>query len=127
MSGNHPEYYEMKVDTKTFRSGGKSGLLKAIANVTEKEFATMMQSFQAKKYKRKRIKLSGYLKTENATKCIVWMQIDNQDGDIIQFDNMNQRSIKGSTEWNQYSIVLDVPKESSFIHFGVLLRGRGKV
>ncbi|WP_144510545.1 hypothetical protein [Bacillus sp. FJAT-22090] len=117
----------MKVDTKTFRSGGKSGLLKAIANVTEKEFATMMQSFQAKKYKRKRIKLSGYLKTENATKCIVWMQIDNQDGDIIQFDNMNQRSIKGSTEWNQYSIVLDVPKESSFIHFGVLLRGRGKV
>ncbi|WP_345783702.1 hypothetical protein [Ureibacillus aquaedulcis] len=40
---------------------------------------------------------------------------------------MDNRSISGSTEWNQYTIVLDVPEESTSIYFGVLLIGKGKV
>lgn len=36
-------------------------------------------------------------------------------------------SNQGATNWNQYSIVLDVLKESKTISFGLLLEGKGKV
>ena len=88
---------------------------------------TMMQGFQADDYKGKRIKMSCFLKTEQVTKCGAWLRIDNFSGDTIQFDNMDNRSIQGTTDWNHYSIILDVPEESVSIHFGVLLIGEGKV
>ncbi|USK35849.1 hypothetical protein LIT25_11415 [Bacillus sp. F19] len=40
---------------------------------------------------------------------------------------MDNRSIQGTTDWNHYSIVLDVPEESASIYFGVLLISKGKV
>lgn len=56
-----------------------------------------------------------------------WCRIDTKNGDVIQFDNMDDRSIHGTTDWNYYSIVLDVLEESASIHFGVLLVGSGQV
>ncbi|MEK4628573.1 hypothetical protein MKZ17_10235 [Solibacillus sp. FSL R7-0682] len=40
---------------------------------------------------------------------------------------MENRSIHGTTDWNYYSIVLDVPEESTSIHFGILLVGSGEI
>ena len=51
----------------------------------------------------------------------VWMRVDNQVGDVLQFDNMSNRAIVGTLDWNYYSIVLDIPKESASISFGILL------
>ena len=48
-------------------------------------------------------------------------------GDLLEFDNMDNRTIHGTTEWNYYSIVLDVMEESAAIHFGVLLVGSEEV
>lgn len=55
------------------------------------------------------------------------MRVDNRAEDVLQFDNMNDRRIVGSTHWNHYAIVLDVPEESATISIGVLLMGAGKV
>lgn len=33
----------------------------------------------------------------------------------------------GTTNWNRYSIVLDVPDNSAIISFGILLTGKGEV
>jgi len=127
LSGSNPELYEVMSDTKVFHSGEKSGLLYAVKEANEQQFGTMMQAFQAKEYKGKRVKLSCFLKTEAVTKAGAWMRIDNTSGDTIQFDNMDSRSIYGTTEWNYYSICLDVPEESDSVHFGVLLIGKGKI
>lgn len=67
------------------------------------------------------------MKTEKLMKWCAWMRGDSAVGDGLQFDNMEGHSIIGTTEWNQYSNVLDVPTESDFIFFGVLLIGEGKV
>ena len=41
---------------------------------------------------------------------------------------MGDRQIKGTNDWKQYEVVLDVPKEGSAqIFFGVLLAGKGQV
>lgn len=127
LSGSYTELYDLTVDDKVFHTGTKSGLLFAKGEANEQQFGTMMQGFQAENYKNKRIKMSCFLKTEKVTKCGAWLRIDNVSGDTLQFDNMDSRSIHGTTDWNHYSIVLDVPEESTSIHFGVLLVGKGKV
>lgn len=88
----------------------------------------MMQQFKAEKYLGKRIKLSGFIKSKGVDGfCGFWMRVDDALGDVLQFDNMSDRPIVGDTEWNHYYIVLDVPKNSAVISFGVLLLGKGQV
>jgi tetratricopeptide (TPR) repeat protein len=58
------------------------------------------------------------------------MRVDGLDKDSksLAFDNMAypvDRSVAGTTNWNQYEIVLDVPEEASVICFGFLLSGTG--
>lgn len=127
LSGSAPEYYQMTLDQQTFHTGHQSALLKNISDVNSQQFATIMQQFQAEKYRGKRLKLTCYIKTEDVEKCGAWMRVDDNNGDVLQFDNMDNRPITGTNEWNHYTIVLDVPEESMSIHFGVLLIGKGKV
>lgn len=127
LSGSAPEYYQMTLDQQTFHTGHQSALLKNISDVNSQQFATIMQQFQAEKYRGKRLKLTCYIKTEDVEKCGAWMRVDDNNGDVLQFDNMDNCPITGTNEWNHYTIVLDVPEESMSIHFGVLLIGKGKV
>lgn len=127
LSGSNPEMYRLTTDSTVCHTGTHSGLLYAKGDVNEQQFATMMQGFRAHEYKGERLKLSCFLKTEDASKCGAWLRIDNGNGDTVQFDNMDNRSIQGTTDWNHYSLVLDVPEDSASIHFGVLLIGKGKV
>jgi len=39
---------------------------------------------------------------------------------------MENRPIKGSTDWQKYEVVLDVPEGSMEIAFGILLAGKGQ-
>lgn len=128
MSGSHPFNYQMGIDREVFHKGKASGFLKSVTVEEQGEFATMMQQFKADKYLGKRLKLSGFIKTEAVEGfCGFWMRVDDHLHDVLQFDNMSDRPIKGDNGWNHYSIVLDVPENSAVIAFGILLSGRGKV
>ncbi|MEA3321151.1 MAG: AraC family transcriptional regulator [Bacillota bacterium] len=128
LSGSHPFHYKMGVDRETFHKGWASGYLKAVTAHKAEEFATMMQQFKAQNYLGKRLKLSGFIKSSEVDAyCGFWMRVDDNLRDILQFDNMSDRPITGNTDWNHYSIVLDIPDTSSTISFGVLLVGSGQV
>jgi len=128
LTGSHPQNYEMGLDPAEVHQGKASGYLKAVTPMEPNEFATMMQQFKADKYVGKRMKLTGFVKTDRVEAfCGLWMRVDNQVQDVLQFDNMHDRPISGTQPWNQYSIVLDVPAESAVISFGVILNGKGKV
>ncbi|WP_100402392.1 helix-turn-helix transcriptional regulator [Bacillus sp. FJAT-42315] len=128
LSGSHPHNYQMGRDQKVIHQGRYSGYLKSVTVQEEGEFATMMQQFKAEKFIGKRIKLSAFIKTEKVQPfCGMWMRVDNTAGDVLQFDNMYDRPIQNDTNWNLYSIVLDIPDNSSIISFGVLLSGTGHV
>jgi len=128
ISGSHPHDYEMGIDRKTVHQGTTSGYLKSLTPMDNVAFATMMQQFKADKYKGKRMRFSGFVKTESVKEyCGLWMRVDSQTEDVLQFDNMNDRRIIGDTNWNHYAIVLDVPEESATISIGVILMGTGKV
>jgi len=126
LTGTNPSLYTMKVDHEVFHTGSKSGYLGSNGIVEEGQFGTMMQTFSAEKWIGKRMKMSCFIKTKNVIKCGAWCRIDSRNGDLLQFDNMDNRPIHGTTAWNYYSIVLDVLEDSTSIHFGLLLTGSGE-
>src|SRR5258708_6290404 len=87
----------------------------------EKLTRRMMQAVSGEEYRGKRVKLSGWMKTEDANEGggHLWLRVDGQQvGASLQFDNMNNRAPKGTTDWQQYSVVLDVPAEASALAYG---------
>jgi hypothetical protein len=72
--------------------------------------------------------MTAVVKAKNvASWAGLWMRVDGLGDDVLAFDNMQDRRIGGSRDWETYSIVLDVPKGSRAIAFGILLHGDGQV
>ncbi len=92
-----------------------------------------MQNSLPDKYIGKRIRMSGLLKKKDVSKWSgLWLRIDQKGStEPLGFDNMHDgkkdRSIKGTTEWTRYEIVLDVPLNASQLAYGALLVGTGQV
>ncbi|WP_440896657.1 helix-turn-helix transcriptional regulator [Amphibacillus sp. Q70] len=92
------------------------------------DFSNFMQTFKAKSFIGKRMKFSAFIKSEDVAGWSgLWMRIDDFSYNMLGFDNMSDRPIKGTTGWNQYACVLDVPKESENINIGLILAGSGSV
>ncbi len=127
-AGSKPKSYDMGIDKKAGYSGKNAATIKSNEKVIE-GFGTLMQQCKPGKYADKRIKMSGYVKTESVEKsCGLWLRVD-QVGSTkpLSFDNMSDRPIKGTTAWTRYEIVLDVPQNASLIAFGALLEGTGQL
>ncbi len=119
------ERYSMMVDTAVKRSGNASALL-AFACGPAEGFGSLAQAIAADDYLGKRVRLSGWLKTDTAEAAGLWMRLDGEKR-LLGFDNMMPRAVKGTTDWKQYEVVLDVPPETVNILFGTLLSGTGRV
>ncbi|NNJ53563.1 MAG: hypothetical protein HKP17_10370 [Ignavibacteriaceae bacterium] len=126
-AGSNYNEYEMGIDRTISQSGQACAYIKSKKSNTD-GFGTLMQSISAENYFGKRLQLSGYIKSENVEGWSgMWMRIDAESNESLGFDNMQDRAIQGTTDWNKYEIVLDVPLNSNTILFGVLLGGDGKV
>lgn len=90
-------------------------------------FATLMQDLLAQNYRRRRIRLSGYLRVyDTPGKATLWMRIDGPGGQVLGFDNlMKKQALSGNSAWKREAIVMDVPPEAGEISFGILLSGSG--
>ena len=76
--------------------------------------------------------MTAYVKSKDVeNQAGLWMRIEGFDGKgnySLSSDLMGDRPIKGTSDWKQYKVVLDVPKEGTAqIYFGVLLAGKGQV
>lgn len=128
LSGSNPDDYVMSIDDEVVYQGKVSARLESRNNKRNNGFATMMQQFNAKKYLNKRMKLSAFIKADKVVESTgLWMRVDDKYENILQFDNMSNRQIKGTNSWNIYSVVLDIPEQSEVISMGILLNGFGKV
>lgn len=126
-AGSHPKDYEMSVD-RTVKHGAKaSAFLKSVVPVTS-GFGTLMQSFKADEFRGKRVRMSGYVRANDVGDWAgLWMRVDGLKSELLALDNMQQRAIKGTSDWQKYDIVLDVADEAQSIAFGLLLTGKGQV
>jgi hypothetical protein len=128
-NGSKPNSYVVGVDRNQSFGGMPSAYVKSIDSSVD-GFGGMMQMSSAEEYLGKRVRLSGWMKTEDANDGggHLWLRVDGQqNGQMLQFDNMSNRAPKGSTDWQQYSVVLDVPQESAALAYGIFVQGTGKV
>jgi hypothetical protein len=126
-AGSNPSEYEMAIDNSNFQNGHSCAFIKS-KSPKENEFGTLMQTISADNFLGKRLQLSGYVKSHNVKGWSgIWMRIDGENNQQLGFDNMMDRTIKGTTDWKKYEIVLDISSNSKTINYGVLLGGDGEV
>jgi len=126
LAGNDPKSYAVDVDRRVGHEGNSSGRLASTKKSSG--FGTMMQSFDAREYADKRLRFSGWVKSNRVTSWAgLWMRVDGFNSKVLSFDNMGDRPIKGTKDWTQYAVVLDVPKDAESISCGILMDGEGTV
>lgn len=116
--------------------GGVDSALEAsgISNLTLKcdetvsGFVGVMQRIEPDPYRNRRLRFSALVKTENVEGWGgLWMRIDDVDKPGAAFDNMQNRPLKGTTDWTTYSVVLDTSSNAQGVFFGTLMSGKGQL
>jgi hypothetical protein len=125
VAGSTPEDFEFGVDP-TGGPGGRRAARLASRVAEPGGFGTLMQRILADDYRDRRVRWAGYVKTEAvAGWCGLWMRVDGTNNQMLNFDNMQSRALKGTADWQRCEIVLEVPADSVAVVFGVLLVGAG--
>jgi hypothetical protein len=125
-NGSKPGSYVVGVDQNQTWGGMPSAYVKSLESSVD-GFGGMMQTTSADNYIGKRVRLSGWVKTEDANEGgQLWLRIDGQQsGQSLQFDNMNNRAVKGTADWQEASVVLDVPEGATAMAYGFFVKGAG--
>ncbi len=127
-AGSKPKSYQMGTDKGAGQNGVNAATIKSIEKNID-GFGTLMQQSMPGVYLGKRVRMTGYVKSENVTSWAgLWLRVD-QAGSTksLSFDNMHDRPIKGTTAWTKCEIVLDVPSNASMLAYGALLNGTGQI
>jgi hypothetical protein len=125
------EHYELVPDKEVFFGGQHSGRLKctSTAEACLEGFCGYGQSIDTDEYRGKRVRLNGWLRTQNVRRgwAGLWLRVDGPDGLELAFDNMQSsgRALRGTRDWKKYEVVLDVPAEAVAVVYGALLSGDG--
>ncbi len=89
-------------------------------------FGTIMQTITADEYLGKRVRFSAAVRGEGIDASAgLWMRVDGSGSTPLAFDNMQSRPLKGSFDWADAEVILDVAPEAQAIAFGALLAGPG--
>jgi C-terminal processing protease CtpA/Prc len=73
------------------------------------------------------LELRGFLKTKDVNGWAgLWVREDASSG-AVAFDNMQDRSVKGTTGWTAYTIRLPIELAGTKLFFGAFLAGEGTV
>ena len=124
-AGSAPQDYDFGTEHVSGGQGQKSAFIKCIA-ADPKGFGTLSQAISATQYRGKRVRLSAMMKAKDAESAQLWLRMDGSDQKVLNFYNMNDKPVKGTTEWKRYEIVLDVPQESLAIFYGYFVQGKGE-
>ncbi len=126
--GTDPDAYSAGMEPGSGVSGSKAGTIQSVrGRITG--YCSLVQSFKPGRYRNKKIRLSGYMKSWDVEKYAgFFLRIDGQPTEgALAFDNMEDRPIKGTTDWTKYEITLYVSDNAQEIVIGAILNGHGKI
>jgi hypothetical protein len=124
LSGNGPDHFNAAVDPEVKHGGRASARLRSVDDPMN-TFGTLMQSIRADDYLGRRVRLSAFIRTNGVSDWAgLWLRVDQRSG-VHTLDNMQNRPIRGTTDWTEHHVVLDVPTNTASLHFGVLQSGPG--
>ncbi|MBA3828270.1 MAG: hypothetical protein H0X33_04990 [Taibaiella sp.] len=128
VAGNRPTDYNMGTDVGAGYHGGNAATIQSNKEQID-GFGTLMQNISPARYMGKRVRLTGYMKSLNIKGWAgFWLRVDKERSyNPLAFDNMSNRKVTGTTQWQKYEIVLDVPVNALNIAYGALLAGNGQI
>jgi len=117
--------YQSSVDRTIAHSGKSSLMVKAIA--PNPQGYAVRQKIRADAFRGKRIRLSGWLKPDDAIEGgALWLRIDMLNGDYI-LDSMMELSGRTQQGWTRREVVAQVPNDAVGISFGLRMIGQGRI
>lgn len=127
MFGADRTSYKTGLDTTISQHGHNSATIESIVE-NPADFCTLMQVSVIKEFSGKRIKMTGYIKSQGANVTgSMWIRVDDFGNKIIaDFDNMMDRPVTGDSDWTKCEIIFDVPEKCS-LSFGFIFQGTGKI
>jgi hypothetical protein len=128
MTGSHASDYEAGLLPGTDYEGDRVAQLRLRSAVGEPAgFGALVQSIAASRYIGRKVRFSAMMRACEVTGWTgLWLRIDGRNGTLV-LDNMQDRSLDGTTDWTPASIVLNVAKEARALYFGALLSRAGAV
>lgn len=118
-------HFDYGIDPSITHQGHASLSLKTKEGVS-KANGDLRQTFQADTYRGKRLRLSGYLKTENVGGTGLWIAVEGLN-EMLRTADMQERPIRGTQEWTRRELEVEVPAESISIAMGLRVFGTGQV
>ena len=119
--------YQARLDNQIFHSGKQSLRIKYSSPPPDpRSFGVVTGSFPVKDAAGKRVRFSGYIKTDGVTQGYagLWWRVDGSSG-ALAFDNMADRGVSGTTDWKRYEIELPVAADATNVNFGALFPANG--
>jgi erythromycin esterase len=127
--------FEVTLDEEGPKSGQRSLRMKATG---KGDFGNAYLTVPGKVAAGKRVKIRGWIKTRDVARGYagLWCRIDGPAG-MLAHDNSavridakgkierDDRGVRGTTEWKEYSVEHDVPPNATAIVFGAILVGDG--
>jgi hypothetical protein len=125
VSGDNPDKFTAGVDTSPEGRGAKFLLNKTSDGAA---WASLIQTVQAQRYLGQRVRFRAHLRTLDMSDWGgLWMSVNTNDGKTLAFYNTHDNPVKGTSDWQERSIVLDVPADAGVISFGAIGAGTGQV
>jgi C-terminal processing protease CtpA/Prc len=116
--------FVVSTDSK-IKQGGKLSTLIMCKKNTDK-FECIAVSIPAT-IKGDTITVKAYMKLKDVTGTIgLLLRIDGKYA-MLAFDNMMQKEINGSRDWEEYTVSLPLAEDAKTIHIGAILQGKGKL
>jgi beta-lactamase regulating signal transducer with metallopeptidase domain len=117
--------YAVGIDPVVQRNGVQCAYLQS-SDIRPRGYGVLRQDVPGKPFRGKRIRFSGYLKTDGIreyTGLLVSLMTPKTDSTWA----MGKRPILGTTDWRRYEYVVDIPQDCNAIMLGVSIKGPGKV
>lgn len=74
----------------------------------------------------KTLTLTAWLRTEDVTGYVgLWMREDGDSGSL-GFDNMERRQLKGTTDWQEYTVTVQLHPDAKQLFYGVFVADSGR-
>lgn len=124
--GLSEEHYAASIDKEVFYKGTQSARLQAVSE-TVPGSAGIHQIIDATNYRNKRIRFAAFLKTLDVEdRCGIYLCATNGVYPAANADMSIHSPLRGTNEWQQFSVVLEVLSDHQ-LNFGVILSGAGTV
>lgn len=121
-------YYKVGIAKDTLQNDKIIGTIKCSKNKSNKQ-CSYMTFFEPIDYLNSRIKFTGRIKCKNVSgySCF-WIRVDGSNiNKPLAYADTKSQNIKGTTEWTDFEILIEVSDEATKIVFGGLLKGSGQM